>query len=64
MSLRADPKSNCAQVQRRAEAKLLEVRDKIERLKGMGQALERLIAACPGKGALGACSIIETLESK
>ena len=64
MSLRADPKANCAQVQRRAEAKLAEVEEKIERLKGMGQALERLIEACPGKGALGACSIIETLESK
>ena len=64
LSLRADPAANCAQVQRRAEAKLAEVLDKIERLEGIGTALERLIAACPGKGALGACSIIETLESK
>ena len=47
--------------QRRAEAKLDEVRDKIERLEGIGTALERLIRACPGKGALGACSIIEAL---
>ncbi len=61
LSLRADPKANCAQVQRRAEAKLDEVRDKIERLQEIGTALERLIQACPGKGALGACSIIETL---
>ena len=64
LSLRADPKANCAQVQRRAEGKLAEVRNKIERLQGIGAALERLIQACPGKGALGACSIIETLESK
>ncbi len=63
MSLRADPNANCAQVQRRAEAKLAEVEDKIERLKGIGAALGRLIEACPGKGALGACSIIEALES-
>ena len=61
LTLRADPKADCAQVQRRAEAKLAEVRNKIERLQGIGTALERLIAACPGKGALGACSIIETL---
>ena len=54
LTLRADPKANCAQVQRRAEAKLAEV----------GTALERLIEACPGKGALGACSIIETLEGE
>ena len=63
LSLRADPKANCAQVQRRAEAKLAEVRRKIERLQDIGTALDRLIAACPGKGALGACSIIESLES-
>ena len=64
LSLRADPKANCAQVQRRAEAKLAEVRRKIKRLQGIGTALDRLIAACPGKGALGACSIIETLEGE
>ena len=63
LSLRADPKANCAQVQRRAEAKLAEVRRKIERLQDIGTALDRLIAACPGKGALGACSILESLES-
>ena len=61
LSLRADPKADCAQVQRRAESKLAEVRDKIERLEGIGTALERLIRACPGKGALGACSIMESL---
>ena len=61
LTLRADPKADCAQVQRRAESKLAEVRDKIERLEGIGTALERLIRACPGKGALGACSIMESL---
>ena len=63
LSLRADPKANCAHVQSRAEAKLAEVRRKIERLQDIGTALDRLLAACPGKGALGACSIIESLES-
>jgi len=62
LSLRADPNANCAQVQRRAEAKLAEVRRKIERLQDIGTALGHLISACPGKGALGACSIIEALD--
>ncbi len=62
LSLRADPKANCAQVQRRAEAKRAEVRRKIERLQDIGTALDRLILACPGKGTLGACSILESLE--
>ena len=63
LSLRADPKADCGAVQRRAEAKLAEVGKKIERLEEIGAALGRLIDACPGKGALGACSIIEALES-
>jgi MerR family mercuric resistance operon transcriptional regulator len=63
LSLRADPEANCAQVQRRAEIKLAEVRRKIERLQDIGAALGSLISACPGKGALGACSILEALES-
>jgi len=62
LSLRADPKANCTQVQRRAEAKLAEVQHKIKKLQDIGTALGRLIAACPGKGALGTCSIIESLE--
>ena len=64
LSLRADPKADCGAVQRRAEEKLAEVGKKIERLEKIGAALGRLIDACPGKGSLGACSIIETLESK
>ena len=63
LSLRADPKADCGAVQRRAEAKLAEVGKKIERLEEIGAALGSLIDACPGKGALGACSIIEALES-
>ncbi len=64
LALRADPNTDCAAVQRRAEGKLAEVQLKIEKLETMGNALKTLIAACPGKGALGACSVIEALESK
>lgn len=63
LSLRADPKADCAQVQRRAEAKLAEVRRKIERLTDIGDALGRLIEACPGEGSLGACCILESLSA-
>ena len=62
LSLRADPKTDCGAVQRRAEAKRAEVGKKIERLEEIGVALDRLIRACPGQGALGACSILETME--
>lgn len=59
--LRADPNADCAEVREQAVAKLQEVRRKIERLRQIGAALETLIAACPGRGGLQACSIMDAL---
>ncbi len=61
LALRADPTADCSEVRRQAVAKLEEVRRKIEQLQEMGAALETLIAACPGQGALQACSIMDAL---
>ena len=62
MCLRADPAADCADVRAQAAAKLAEVERKIAGLERMRLALGDLIAACPGSGALRACTIIETLE--
>ena len=62
LSLRADPTTDCGDVRDRARAKLCEVNRKIGRLEKFRTALEGLIAACPGRGALRACSIMEALE--
>jgi len=64
LALRADPAADCAKVQEQATAKLGEVRRKIGRLQDIGAALERLIAACPGRGGLQACSIIDALTHR
>lgn len=64
LSLRADPQAECGAVRRRAEVKLEEVDRKVARLRQIGWALEAVIAACPGRGALGSCSILEFLESR
>ncbi len=61
LALRADPAADCADVRQQAIAKLEEVRRKIEQLHQIGAALETLIAACPGQGALQACSIMDAL---
>lgn len=61
LALRADPATDCSEVRRQAVAKLEEVRRKIEKLREMGAALETLIAACPGQGALQGCSIMDAL---
>lgn len=61
LNLRADPSTDCSDVRQRAIAKRQEVRRKIEQLQQIDAALETLIAACPGRGALQACSIIDAL---
>lgn len=61
LSLRADPSADCADVRERARVKLGEVEDKIGRLIEIRHALNELIDACPGSGALRACSIMESL---
>ncbi|MFQ5773752.1 MAG: MerR family DNA-binding protein [Kiloniellaceae bacterium] len=61
LSLRADPAADCSDVRERATAKLAEVDRKIAQLEQIRGALQDLIAACPGRGALRACSILEAL---
>lgn len=61
LSLRADPSADCADVREQAMAKLEEVDRKIDRLKEIRGALKKLIAACPGRGALRVCSIMGAL---
>ena len=64
LTLRADPAADCSDVREQATAKLKEVRQKIERLREIGTALETLIAACPGRGGLQACSIMDALTQR
>jgi MerR family mercuric resistance operon transcriptional regulator len=64
LALRADPNADCSAVQRQAMTKQQEVRRKIEQLREIDAALETLIAACPGQGALQCCSIIDALNHR
>ncbi len=62
LNLRADPDSDCADVQRRARQKLAEVERKVAQLQQIGAALAEVIAACPSRGGLDGCSIIAVIE--
>lgn len=62
LSLRADPSADCADVRDRAAAKVEEVDSKIAELNRIRRALEDVIAACPGRGNVGACTILEALD--
>lgn len=61
LSLRADPSAASSDVRERAIAKRTEVARKIARLQEIHGALDELISACPGEGALRHCSIMEAL---
>jgi len=61
LALRTDPSADCSEVRELAVAKLGDVRQKIRRLQEIGTALERLIATCPGRGGLEACSVLDAL---
>lgn len=62
LDLRADPQADAADVRARATAKLADVEDKMRQLQRIRHALETLIAACPGRGTLGCCSIMGAIE--
>ncbi|MET4808213.1 MerR family DNA-binding protein [Limibacillus sp. MBR-115] len=62
LSLRADPDADCADVRRRAIEKKDEVQAKLDQLSHMRDALDELIASCPGGGDVKACTILEAME--
>lgn len=61
LSLRADPSSDCGDVRERAQKKLEEINNKVTQLLRIKDSLNQVIAACPGKGTLKACSIMDAL---
>jgi DNA-binding transcriptional MerR regulator len=62
LSLQANPAADCSEVRRRALEKIEQVNARIAQLAEIRSALIKLLAACPGSGALGACSILEALR--
>src|SRR5438874_8589747 len=49
MALRFDPATTCADVKRRAEAKITDIEIKIRHLERMRKALLKLVASCNGR---------------
>jgi MerR family mercuric resistance operon transcriptional regulator len=62
LALRQDPGTDTADVKRQAEAKIADIDSRIRDLQRTRQALIKLADACPGKGPLSACPILEALE--
>ncbi len=62
LALRVRPRAGCADVLQRAEAKVADIEEKIGDLKRMKKALAKLMDACPGKGPLSDCPILDALD--
>lgn len=62
LTLKSEPDTDCSEIRLRALTKRDDVDFKIKRLRQIRATLTKLIDACPGKGALEFCSIIEAME--
>lgn len=63
LGLRLEAGTSCSDVRHKAEAKLKDIDQKIRDLQRMKKALARLATACPGRGSIDDCPILETLDS-
>jgi len=64
LALRLDPRSSCADVRRRAEAKIADIEQKLRALRAMRKVLVRITAACAGRGPVNECPILESFEER
>ncbi len=62
LSLRVDPGTTCADVKRRAEAKIADIEEKIRTLQSIKKAIAKLVAMCSGQGPTSECPIMEVLD--
>lgn len=62
LAIRVKPGSGCADVRRRAEAKIASVDEKIRHLQAIREALFQITATCSGRGPATNCSILEALS--
>ncbi len=64
LALRVDARTSCADVRKRAEAKIADIDQKLRALRAMKRALMLLTAACVGRGPVSACPILESLDQE
>ncbi|MGH9837313.1 MAG: MerR family DNA-binding protein [Blastocatellia bacterium] len=62
-ALQNAPHTTRADVRKRAEAKIADIDEKLRDLTAMKESLERLTAACSGRGSLRGCPILESFDS-
>jgi MerR family copper efflux transcriptional regulator len=63
LTLRARQGSGCADVRRKAEAKIADVDEKMRHLLEIKKALVRLTDTCSGRGPASTCTILQILNA-
>ena len=61
LALRVKPRGNCEAVKRRAQAKIVEMEEKINQLQRIRSVLGKLARACDERIDTGSCPILESL---
>lgn len=64
LALRVRPGTKRDQIRARAEAKIVDIDQKIETLMAMKRALSQLTTQCSGCGPIADCPILESLETE
>lgn len=64
LELRVAPGTTCADIRKRADAKIADVRIKLEMLRQIEQALVELTATCRGRGPTSDCPILDALDER
>jgi Hg(II)-responsive transcriptional regulator len=62
LALRATPGASSADVRKRAEAKLNHIEEKLRVLQEMKNTLMQITKTCPGRGLIGECPILQSLD--
>lgn len=63
LALRIEPETTCEDVRLRAEAKIVDIEERIRTLQRMKEALTKLTLACRGRGPVSRCPILEAMEN-
>lgn len=61
LELRIGDDTSCGDIRERAEGKIEDIEQKVETLLAMKGVLERLVDACPGRGPVVECPILESV---
>ena len=62
LALRIDSDTTCADVRVRAQAKIADINEKIQRLQAMKRVLKQMADACPSRGPATECPILDSLN--